>query len=102
MKKLLIPAMLFLAFVASGFAVAYELKNTTAEVETAQGLAIFYRCTPVKEYTYLGTYEVKLIWDDKPALLFDKIIKKVKDKYPGAQAIILNNDMDQAQAIVFK
>jgi len=86
----------------SSFKVAYDIKTNTAEVETVQGLHIFYRSKPVSEYTYLGNYEVKLIWDSKPDLLFDKIIRKVKEKYPSANAVIIADNIESAQAIIIK
>jgi len=67
-----------------------------------EGIYIFYRCKPVTEYEYIGTYKIKLIWDDKPTLLFDKLIKKTKEKYPNVQAIIIDNGMGQCDAIKFK
>jgi len=50
----------------------------------------------------LGDYEVKLIWDNKPDLLFDKIIRKVKEKHPSANAVIIADDLESAQAIIIK
>jgi len=85
----------------SSFKVAYDIKTNTAEVETVQGLHIFYRSKPASTYTHLGTYQVKFVLDDKPALLLDKIIRKVKDRYPTASGVIIDTDMTEAQAISF-
>lgn len=101
MKKTMITIaslLLLTAFTAIG----YELKNSTAEVEQEEGMYVFYRSKPVKEYTYIGTYKIGLIWDNNPRLLFKKLIRKTKDKYPGADAIIIDNDMEKCDAVKFK
>lgn len=94
---------LILAVIALfGFtAVEYSLKNSTAEVEQEEGMYIYYRSKPVKEYEYLGTYKVGVVWDDKPKLLFNKLVRKTKEKYPEATGIIINNEMDKCDAIKF-
>jgi hypothetical protein len=84
------------------FSVAYEPKKATAEVEQEEGLYIFYRSKPVMDYEYIGTYKIGLIWDDKPKLLFKKLVKKTKEKFPNAEAIIIDNDMEKCDAIKFK
>jgi hypothetical protein len=80
----------------------YELNKATAEVSQEEGLYIFYRSKPISEYDYLGTYKIGLIWDDKPSLLFSKLVRKVKKEYPQAQAIIIDNNMGKCDAIKFK
>ncbi len=80
----------------------YETTKATAEVFQEEGLYIFYRSKPVKEYDYIGTYKVGMVWDDKPKLLFAKIVKKVKKEFPEAQAVIIDNDMGKCDAIKFK
>lgn len=80
----------------------YVVKKSTGEVEMEEGVYIYYRSKPVAEYEYLGTYKIGLIWDDKPKLLFNKLVRKTKDKYPNADGMIIDNDMGKCDAIKFK
>jgi len=80
----------------------YDVRKSTAEVEQEEGMYVFYRSKPVAEYEYLGTYKIGLVWDDKPKLLFNKLIRKTKDKYPDANGIIIDNEMGKCDAIKFK
>ena len=80
----------------------YETKKSSAEVEQEEGMYVFYRSKPVLEYEYLGTYKIGMVWDDKPKLLFNKLIRKTKDKYPNADGVIIDNEMGKCDAIKFK
>lgn len=80
----------------------YELKKFTAEVEQEEGVYVFYRSKPIAEFEYLGTYKIGMVWDDKPRLLFNKLIKKTKEKFPNADGVIIDNDMGKCDAIKFK
>lgn len=101
MKKLMLFALSIL-IIGSGFKIAYEAKKSTGEVEQEEGMYVFYRSKPVSEYEYIGTYKIGMIWDDKPRLLFSKLIRKTKDKFPNADGIIIDNDMGKCDAIKFK
>lgn len=83
-------------------AASYEPKDSTAEVEREEGLYVFYRSKPVKDYEHLGTYKIGFIMDTKPKLLFNKLVRKVTDKYPEADAIVISDDMEKCDAIKFK
>ena len=54
----------------------YLVKDSTSEVEQEEGVFVFYRSKPVAPYEYIGTYKIGLVWDDKPRLLFNKLIKR--------------------------
>jgi hypothetical protein len=43
-----------------------------------------------------------MVWDDKPSLLFNKLVRKTKEKFPSADGIIIANDMGKCDAIKFK
>ena len=90
--------MTILAFTAA----VYDVRKSTAEVEQEEGMYVFYRSKPVAEYEYLGTYKIGLVWDDKPKLLFNKLIRKTKEKYPDVNGIIIDNEMGKCDAIKFK
>lgn len=79
-----------------------EKDNSLAKVEQAQGMYIFYRSAPVSSYDYIGTYKIGFIMEEKPKNLFDKLIRKTKDKFPTAEGIIISAEMDKADAIKFK
>ena len=80
----------------------YEVKLATGEVEQVEGIYIFYRCKPVKEYEYIGTYKIKLTWTGQPEEMFNKLVKKSKEKYPNLQAIVIDDNMEKCDAIKFK
>ena len=104
MKKIILGALIGLSLTSlvAFTAANYEPKKATGEVEQEEGVFVFYRSRPVSEYEYLGTYKIGLIWDDKPKLLFSKLIRKTKEKYPNADGIIIDNEMGKCDAIKFK
>jgi hypothetical protein len=104
MRKIILGALIGLSLTTIvAFTVAnYEPKSSTAEVEQEEGMFVFYRSKPVSEYEYLGTYKIGLVWDDKPKLLFNKLIRKTKEKYPNANGVIIDNEMGKCDAIKFK
>ncbi len=80
----------------------FEIRKSSADVEQEEGVYVFYRAKPVSEYEYLGTYKIGMVWDDKPRLLFNKLVRKTKEKFPNADGIIIDNDMGKCDAIKFK
>ena len=92
---------LFFAFTI----VNYELKNNTAEVEQSQGVFLFTDSKPLKEYEYLGTVKALIGFDAQYTGVRDKLLKKMKNKYPNADGIIFRFNSagaDQGDAIRFK
>lgn len=103
MKKITIFLLGIMTAGLFAFTSATYLSNkSTAEVEQDSGVYVFYRSKPVTKYEYIGTYKIGLIWDDNPKLLFNKLIKKTKEKFPEADALIIDNDMVKCDAIKFK
>jgi hypothetical protein len=104
MKNLYVGLCLgFMLIAALGFKKdIYEVRKSSAEVEQEEGVYIFYRSKPIAEYEYLGTYKIGMVWDDKPRLLFNKLVRKTKEKFPNADGIIIDNDMGKCDAIKFK
>lgn len=84
------------------FKMTFDAKKNTAEVDQEEGVYIFYHAKPVMEYEYIGTYKVGMVWDDKPRLLFAKLVKKTKEKFPNCDGIIIDNEMGKCDAIKFK
>jgi hypothetical protein len=80
----------------------FEIRKSSADVEQEEGVYVFYRAKPISEYEYLGTYKIGMVWDDKPRLLFNKLVRKTKEKFPNAEGIIIDNDMGKCDAIKFK
>lgn len=104
MKSILINSLigLLICFFVGFKTHEYLVKDSTAEVEQEEGVFVFYRSKPVAPYEYIGTYKIGLVWDDKPRLLFNKLIRKTKEKFPNAEGIIIDNDMGKCDAIKFK
>ncbi len=78
----------------------YQLKKSTAEVETYQGLLIYTDCKPVMEYAYLGTEKVSIAWSGKYDEVKNILIKNAKKNHPNADGIIISSG--KADAIKFK
>jgi hypothetical protein len=97
----LVSALLFVFLIAFKSGV-YEVSKSTADVEQEEGVYVFYRSKPVANYEYVGTYKIGMVWDDKPSLLFNKLVRKTKEKFPSADGIIIANDMGKCDAIKFK
>ena len=102
MKNILL---IIVAFVLTSFAIGYEPKNSTAEVEQIQGCYIFVDSRPIKKYEYLGTckYTIALASTQYQSVR-DKLIKKIKKEYPDADGIIFHfhdGGQDRADAIKF-
>jgi hypothetical protein len=104
MKRIFIITILglgLLSFIVKN-QIKYDVKKSSAEVEQVEGVYVFYRSKPVFDYEYLGTYKIVLAWDNSPKILFEKLVRKTKEKYPNAEAIVIDNDMGKCDAIKFK
>lgn len=110
MKKITLGIILGLS-IALGFSfkTIYDLKITSAEVNTHEGLAIFMDCEPVSEYEIIG--EVKLAKISYKGDTYTEgrstLIEKCKKTYPTAQALIMSTDNEYktryvGKVIIFK
>lgn len=90
--------------ICSGFMVAQEFKNSHAEVDQVQGVYVFYRCKPVRQYDYLGTVSSPaIIKNYKGSYLVDLMVKRAKEKYSSCDAVIFKNeDMTEVDAVKLK
>lgn len=90
------------AFVAAN----YEFNKSTAEVDQVEGVYIFINAKPVNEYKYLGTSKSFMtLGSGQFQDVRDKLIRKVKKKYPEADGIIFSfydGGTDKCDAIKFK
>lgn len=75
-----------------------------AQVNQAQGVLIFMQCSPVSDYTVLGTVKkTGVVWTGQPNEMFNIIMKRVKKEYPATEAVIFDAiDMEHATCIKFK
>ena len=73
-----------------------------ANVDQVQGIYLFYHSKPVDDFEYMGTYKIGMTISGQPDELFNKMLKKVKNQYPDAQAIIIAEDMSKCDVIKFK
>lgn len=81
-----------------------RLQNpSSAKVQQIQGVYIFTDSKPSSEYKYLGTVEGKRnVNNPQYTTIRDILIKRCKEQYPAANAIILNlnsGGRDNADAI---
>jgi len=95
MKKITIGVILGLS-IALGFSFKeiYDLKNTTAEVNTYEDLAIFMDCEPVSSYEEIGEVRLaKISYNgDNYSDARKTLIEKCKKTYPTAQALVISFD----------
>ena len=73
----------------------YETKKNTAEVDQIQGLYIFAKCKPVKEYEYLGTVKGPLVGSHEFDNLVELMVKNTKKDFPSANALIFDGSINQ-------
>lgn len=86
-----------------GFGAKIIVKNcNTAKVEQIEGLDIYYKSKPICEYEYLGTVKPPTLARDKPSGVLRITIKRTKDQFPNANAIILDDNMTRPAAIRYK
>lgn len=106
MKKYIFITLAVAAVFCTGFRVAYEISNKTAEANKVDGLFVFTDSQPVKDYEKLGEVKLTLsLGSAQYSDLRDKLIKKAKKDYPQCEAVICyfhTGSTDRAEAIKFK
>lgn len=81
--------------------------NNKAEVNQLQGIYIFTDSKPVQDYNYLGTVKngFRVAGSSQYTATRDRMIKKLKESYPDADAAIFyfnDGSADRCDAIKFK
>ncbi len=103
MKKALL-SLVGAALVASAF--AFSISNSrTAETEQRQGVHIFYKGQkPTDAYEFLGSVEATgMVKSYKPDYMVPLMLKKAKEKYPNAEAVIFTEENNwKLDAVSFK
>lgn len=102
MKKLILGIIIGIsctALIGAGIE-NYVVSKKTAEVDFKSGLYIFTDSKPVMDYEYLGTISV-MTWQGYYNQAIPLLLKKAKEKYPSADAIIYV-DTEKADVIKFK
>jgi hypothetical protein len=107
MRKFIISIVILSTFILiSAFStkVNEDLKMNSAEVESVQGLYVFYKSKPSKEYTYLGTVKTPFIIKNyKGSYLLELMTKRAKEQYPSCNAVIFkNDDLLEVDAVTIK
>lgn len=70
----------------------YQVTKRTANVLSIDGIDIYTDCTPVSEYRVIGdvTSLGKVGFDNSYEAHRKHILKRVHDKYPTAQAVLID------------
>ncbi len=104
MKKLqfILLVVFFVGLLLSSFSVIDNQNESYAEVDKVDGIYIFHFCEPIKDYDYLGTISLKVVWSNSPDKLITTMTKKCKNMYPNGEGIIISDDMGSFQIIKFK
>lgn len=81
--------------------------KSLAKVEQVQGLYIFIKSTPSAEYEHLGVVKGPKIGNHEMDKLTETFIKRVREQYPNADAILFDGQIKQTHntkvsAIKFK
>jgi hypothetical protein len=86
------------------FSFRHPSDHRMAQVNQLQGYYIYMQCTPVSEYTVLGTVKkTGVVWTGKPTEMFNILLRRVKKDYPNSDGIIFEGiDMEHAMCIKFK
>jgi len=85
----------------------YDVKNSTGDVDLIQGVYIFAKCKPAKEYDFLGTVKGPKIGEHEFDNLVELMLKNLKKNYPTADGLIFDGPIKQthnttASAVKFK
>jgi hypothetical protein len=103
MKKVLIITVLLLTIFFIEAQTNILPKKNIAEVNQVQGVYLFIMSKPVREYTYLGSTKIKVVWTGDPVEMINVTLKKLKKDYPTADGIIFTTmQMNQGDVIKFK
>jgi len=105
MKKIILGSLIGICLTAIfAFTVAnYEPKKSTAEVEQVQGMYVFIHSKPILEYEYLGSFTPGMVPTKNAKGIVNHMIKKGKEKFPTADAIIFTDDeLGKADLVKFK
>lgn len=105
MKKTFLGfAACFVIMAGLAFKVAYEPKNSTAEVEQVQGVYIYVSSKPVKDYEFLGNVKVPgMVGSKDYEDLMPKMVGRALKEYPKADAVIFKGgSIYECDVIKFK
>jgi hypothetical protein len=83
MKKLIVIGLLLLSV-----NVFSQDKNICKTNLKYQGVAIFIESEPVKEYEIINYERHRIKWFPNPGKDLERIVKKIKKRYPAAEGII--------------
>lgn len=104
MKKYLIGVFVGMAITAlTAMVQTYQVKKSTAEVQSYENILVFTDSKPVMDYEYLGTVKITFARSHNDSR--DGLIKKAKSEFPDAEGIIITvrpGQSDKADVIKFK
>jgi len=85
MKKLqfVLLAVFAVGLLLSSFSVTDNENESYAEVDKVDGIYIFHFCEPIKEYDYLGTISLKVVWSNSPDKLISVMMLMISKSVPG-------------------
>lgn len=73
-----------------------------ATVETFNGLLIYHLSKPTQPFEVLGTVKQGIAWTGQPGEMLKGMTKEALKKYPGAEGVIFNTELDRGEVIKFK
>ncbi|MBK7148636.1 MAG: hypothetical protein IPH78_07355 [Bacteroidetes bacterium] len=77
-------------------AATYEAKNNTAEVDQIQGVYIYAKSKPIRDYEFLGTVNAPKVAEHEFDILVDLMLKDLKKKYPTADGLLFDGPIKQS------
>ena len=68
-----------------------------AQVEQISGLYVFIKSKPLNKFEYLGTVKGPTFSNAEFDTMLPKMLKKVKEEYPKANAVLFNGEMGSSE-----
>lgn len=76
--------------------VNYEITKATSEADLVQGVYIFVKCKPVKNYKFLGTVNAPYIGSHEFDDIVNSMLKNLKKHYPNANGLVFDGPIKQS------
>lgn len=102
MKNKLTISIVALVIAAASFTAFTQVTEHLSKPNQVEGIYVYQNSTPVDAYIFLGDIKGQATWSGQPSAVLKTMINQVQKKYPSATAIIIDADMNKAEAIMFK
>lgn len=102
MKNKITISIVALVIAAASFTAFTQITEHLAKPNQVEGFYIYQQSTPTDQYIYLGTVKPQVTMSNTPEQLLKSMINQAHKKYSNATALIVSDDMNKADAVMFK